>query len=321
MRIVFMGTPDLAATVLDKLITSEYNVVACVTQPDKPVGRKMVLTPPPAKVKAMEHGVEVWQPSSLRTDEALETMRRYEPDLIITAAYGKILPQTMLDIPKYGCVNVHGSLLPKYRGAAPVQWSILNLDEKTGVTIMKMDAGMDTGDILTQAEIAIDDRDHTPDLMNKLAELGASLLIDTLPDYLSGKIQPIPQDADLATVAPPIAKEQGEICWNQPARKICAQVRALSQWPGASTIWKDGRLKIYDALVDESDTGLLAQYKEAHGEPVPGTVLFGKKGVLAVMCEDQPIRLLEIQPSSGKRMKAADCAHNFEVGKVMGEEA
>ncbi|MBO7563221.1 MAG: methionyl-tRNA formyltransferase, partial [Clostridiales bacterium] len=183
MRIVFMGTPDLAATVLSRLISEKYDVVLCVTQPDKPVGRKMILTAPPAKVEAEKSGIEVWQPTTLRNEEALQKIASYEPDLIVTAAYGKILPKEMLELPKYGCINVHGSLLPKYRGAAPVQWSILNEDEKTGITIMKMDVGMDTGDILTQREILIGKRVHTPELMDQLAHLGADLLIETIPGY------------------------------------------------------------------------------------------------------------------------------------------
>ena len=320
MRIVFMGTPDLAATVLDKLVESGYEVVLCVTQPDKPVGRKMVLTAPPAKEMAQKHNIPVWQPSSLRTPEALEELSSYQPDLIITAAYGKILPQTMLDLPKYGAINVHGSLLPKYRGAAPVQWAILNLDEKTGVTIMKMDAGMDTGDILTQREVVIEERMHTPDLMNKLAEVGAELLVETLPDYLEGKITSIPQNNEEATVSPPINKDQGKIRWNNPARSVSAQVRALSQWPGASTMWKDARLKIYDAGTEARGPELLAAYQAEKGPALPGTVIAAKKGVLAVMCEDEPLFLYELQPSSGKRMKAIDCAHNFEVGRRMEDE-
>ena len=319
MRIVFMGTPELAATVLGKLISEKYEVVLCVTQPDKPVGRKMVLTAPPAKVKAEENGIPVYQPSSLRTEEALQHIASYEPDMIITAAYGKILPKEMLDLPKYGCINVHGSLLPKYRGAAPVQWAILNLDEVTGVTIMKMDVGMDTGDILTKCEVAIDERVHTPQLMEQLAEAGAELLIDTLPKYIAGEITPVPQNNDEATVSPPITKEQGEISWTKTAKEICAQIRALSQWPGASTFWKGGKLKIYDAYVDPNGEKLLEDYQAANGEAAPGMVLAAKKGVLAVMCQDRPLYLLEVQPASGKRMKVIDCAHNFEVGRCMEE--
>ncbi|MBP5491753.1 MAG: methionyl-tRNA formyltransferase [Clostridiales bacterium] len=321
MRIVFMGTPDFAACVLRSLVKAEYEIVCCVTQPDKPQGRKMILTPPPAKEVATEFGIPVWQPASLRTPEALEQLKEYAPDLIITAAYGKILPKTMLDLPKYGCVNVHGSLLPKYRGAAPVQWSILNRDEKTGVTIMKMDEGMDTGDILTSEAITIDRRIHTPQLMDQLANVGADLLIRTLPDYLDGKITPVAQDNDQATVSPPITKEQGKINWNDPADVIDAQVRALSEWPGAVTMWKGAKLKIYDAYADPACESLLANYREAHGEPLPGTVIAAKKGTLAVMCQDRPILLLELQPASGKRMKAIDCAHNYEVGKQMEDEA
>ena len=319
MRVVFMGTPEFAATVLSSLLENEYDVVTCVTQPDKPVGRKMVLTPPPAKVEAEKHSIPVWQPSSLRTPEALEKMASLEPDLIITAAYGKILPKEMLDLPKYGCVNVHGSLLPRYRGAAPVQWAILNQDDVTGVTIMKMDVGMDTGDILTQTEVAIDPRIHTPELMDQLAKAGAELLIKTLPGYIEGTVKPVPQNEELATVSPPINKDQGRISWNRPCAAICAQIRALSAWPGASTMWKGGRMKIYDAVPAE-DGSILTAYEEQHGKAGPGTVLFAKKGTLAVMCEDAPLLLLEVQPASGKRMKAIDCAHNFEVGAKMEDE-
>lgn len=320
MRIVFMGTPDLAATVLEKLVAHEYEVVLCVTQPDKPVGRKMVMTPPPAKVTAEKYGIPVWQPDTLRTPEALEHLTSYQPDMIITAAYGKILPKSMLDLPKYGAINVHGSLLPKYRGAAPVQWAILNLDEKTGVTIMRMDPGMDTGDILTQVEVPISDRVHTPELMNMLAEAGGDLLISSLPGIIDGSIASIPQNEQDATMSPPITKEQGRIDWNRTAAQISAQVRALSQWPGASTLWKGGRMKIYDAMVPENGAELLSAYEAEHGQAVPGTVIYGKKGILAVMCEDGPINLLEIQPASGKRMAAKDCAHNFEVGACMEDE-
>ncbi len=319
MRVVFMGTPELSATVLGRLIDEKYDVVLVVTQPDKPVGRKMILTAPPAKVKAAENGIEVWQPTSLRTDEAINRIASLAPDLIITAAYGKILPQAMLDIPKYGCLNVHGSLLPQYRGAAPVQRAIMDLNEKTGVTIMKMDAGMDTGDILTQTEVAIRPRVHTPELMAELAEAGAELLIKTIPGYISGEIKPIPQNHNEATMSPPIGKEEGKIRWNRPCAAISAQIRALSAWPGASTIWKGGRLKIYDACPSE-DSSILDGYRNIYGEPDPGTVLVGKQGVLAVMCEDAPLLLLELQPSSGKRMKAIDCAHNFEVGAKMEDE-
>lgn len=320
MRIAFMGTPDLAATVLEKLVAHEYEVVLCVTQPDKPVGRKMVMTPPPAKVTAEKYGIPVWQPDTLRTPEALEHLTSYQPDMIITAAYGKILPKSMLDLPKYGAINVHGSLLPKYRGAAPVQWAILNLDEKTGVTIMRMDPGMDTGDILTQVEVPISDRVHTPELMNMLAEAGGDLLISSLPGIIDGSIASIPQNEQDATMSPPITKEQGRIDWNRTAAQISAQVRALSQWPGASTLWKGGRMKIYDAMVPENGAELLSAYEAEHGQAVPGTVIYGKKGILAVMCADGPINLLEIQPASGKRMAAKDCAHNFEVGACMEDE-
>ena len=200
-----------------------------------------------------------------------------------------------------------------------MQWAILNEDEKTGITIMKMDVGMDTGDILTQADIVIGDRIHTTELMAKLADLGADLLIKTLPGYIDGSIKPVPQNNDEATMSPPITKDQGKISWNNTASSICAKIRALSAWPGASTLWKGGKLKIYDAEVS-SDDSILSDYRKQNGEPVPGTVLYGKKGTLAVMCKDKPILLLEVQPASGKRMKAIDCAHNFETGAKMEDE-
>ena len=308
IKVVFMGTPELSATVLKGLSDKGYNVILSVSQPDKPVGRKHILTAPPAKVQAQELGVEVYQPDSLKTDEAYEFIKSREPDLIITAAYGKILPQRMLDIPKYGCINVHASLLPKYRGAAPVQYSILNGDDVTGVTIMKMDAGMDTGDILTQVEVPIDINDHTDTLMAKLADAGRDLLLDTIDDYIEGKITSIPQDADKVTLTYPIKPEDAVLDLNASARQVHDKIRALSSWPGCSTVFNGKRIKIYDSRLEEDD----------NEEAAPGEITKASKGDLKVKCGKGSIYILELQSEGGKRLKAIDCAHNYKPGQRFG---
>ena len=308
IKVVFMGTPELSATVLKGLSDKGYNVILSVSQPDKPVGRKHILTAPPAKVQAQELGVEVYQPDSLKTDEAYEFIKSREPDLIITAAYGKILPQRMLDIPKYGCINVHASLLPKYRGAAPVQYSILNGDDVTGVTIMKMDAGMDTGDILTQVEVPIDINDHTDTLMAKLADAGRDLLLDTIGDYTEGKITSIPQDADKVTLTYPIKPEDAVLDLNASARQVHDKIRALSSWPGCSTVFNGKRIKKYDSRLEEDD----------NEEAAPGEITKASKGDLKVKCGKGSIYILELQSEGGKRLKAIDCAHNYKPGQRFG---
>lgn len=308
IKVVFMGTPEFSATVLKGLSDKGYNVILSVSQPDKPVGRKHILTAPPAKVQAQELGVEVYQPDSLKTDEAYEFIKSREPDLIITAAYGKILPQRMLDIPKYGCINVHASLLPKYRGAAPVQYSILNGDDVTGVTIMKMDAGMDTGDILTQVEVPIDINDHTDTLMAKLADAGRDLLLDTIGDYIEGKITSIPQDTDKVTLTYPIKPEDAVLDLNASARQVHDKIRALSSWPGCSTVFNGKRIKIYDSRLEEDD----------NEEAAPGEITKASKGDLKVKCGKGSIYILELQSEGGKRLKAIDCAHNYKPGQRFG---
>lgn len=320
-RIVFMGTPEFAAAVLERLCRTEYEIIACVTQPDKPTGRHMTLTPSPAKIFAESKNIPVYQPASLRTAEFYDWAVSLRPDLIITAAYGKILPQSILSIPVRGCINVHASLLPKYRGAAPVQWSIMNGDPVTGVTIMNMDAGMDTGDILAQRETAVGPDMHTVELMGILASIGADLLAETLPRYLEGRITPVKQDDSLAVLSPPIRKEQGRIDWNRSAFEIHNLIRALSSWPGAYTFLKGSRLKIYRSELPEDTAGLIAAYREQSGEPIPGTVIFASKAGIAVACGSGCVMLLCVQPESGRRMEVCDCAHNYRVGTCFdGEE-
>ena len=311
LKIVFMGTPAFAATCLEKPCGEGYNVVLSVSQPDKPVGRKHILTPPETKVYAQSQGIEVFQPTSMKSEEAYEKIRTCEPDLLITAAYGKILPQSVLDIPKYGCLNVHASLLPKYRGAAPVQYSILNGDDVTGVTIMKMDAGMDTGDQITQVEVPIDIDVDTDELMAQLAVAGSKLLTDTIPDWVDGKLKTIPQDESKVTLSPPITPDMGKFSWNETTRAIHDKVRALRAWPGAQTTLDGKKMKIYVTEMISSD--------ELDASVAPGTVVKAHKGDLIVKTGDGFIKILELQAEGGKRLKAQDCAHNYKIGMRFGE--
>lgn len=242
--VVFMGTPDFAVPTLRALIDA-YHVVGVVTQPDRPAGRgNKAPLPPPVKQVAIAHDIPVFQPEKLRRPEAIETLRQWHADLYVVAAFGQILPQTVLDIPRYGSINVHASLLPRWRGAAPIQAAILHGDSRTGVTIMKMDAGLDTGPMLRAESIEIAPDETGASLHDRVAELGARLLIPTLDDYLTGEIQPVPQPEDGVTVAPRIEKEQGRIDWSKSADEIDRQVRAFTPWPGTFTDWNGRTLKI-----------------------------------------------------------------------------
>lgn len=311
-RVCFMGTPEFAQTVLKALIDCpDYEVIMCCCQPDKPVGRKKIITPPPSKVLAVENNIEVFQPDSMKTDGSYETIKAASPDLIVTAAYGKILPQRILDIPSKGSVNVHASLLPKYRGSAPVQFAIMDGESETGVTIMKMDAGIDTGDMISVVKVPIDENIDTEGLMAQLAEAGGKLLIETLPGYLDGSIKSVPQDNDKATLCSMIKPEDGIIDWKDTARKIHDRVRALTAWPGASTLLDGNKLKIYKTRLVSFD-GDASQYKE-------GAIVVAHKKDLIVKCGEGFVAIDELQTSGGKRLMAIDCAHNFKVGTVLGE--
>ena len=243
-RVVFMGTPDFAVPTLAALLAGGHDVVGVATQPDRPAGRGRQLTASPIKRLAAGHGIPVLQPTTLRQPEPVAALAALAPDVIVVAAYGLILPPAVLDIPPHGCLNVHGSLLPQYRGAAPIPATILAGDAETGVTIMLMDAGMDTGPILSQAACPIGPQDTTGTLTGKLAELGAGLLAETLPRWLAGEVEPQPQDGALASYAPMIRKADGRVDWTQPAEQIARQVRAYQPWPGATTFWKGQPLKL-----------------------------------------------------------------------------
>ena len=309
LKIVFMGTPEFASVILDALIKDGYNVVMTLCQPDKPVGRKHVLTAPPVKELSVQNNITCYQPKTLRDKEAFDTIKSVAPDLIVTAAYGKILPADILNIPEFGCLNCHGSLLPARRGAAPVQRAILEGDKVTGVTIMKMDEGMDTGDILSEVKVDIDPDIHTSGLMDLLAKKSAELLPSVIEDYINGRITPVKQDESLATSCPPIRSEEGYFTWDQDALCIHNRVRALSTWPGAYTLTADGKkFKVYDSRVYDADLG---------DDALPGTVLKAGKGDLIVRCGRGAIKLLVIQTEGGKRLNASDCAHNYVTGAMI----
>jgi methionyl-tRNA formyltransferase len=290
-----MGTPPLAATVLKALLAAPgLNVFAVVTQPDQPKGRDLKLQPSAVKELATEQGLPVLQPGRARDEAFISELRALGPELIVVAAYGQILPQALLDIPRHGCLNVHTSLLPKYRGAAPIQWAIINGDAETGVTIMKMDAGLDTGPMVSEARTPISAADNAQTLHDRLADLGGELLVRTIPDYVSGRIVPTPQPADGSTYARKIKKEDGRIDWSLSARAIWNRLRGLTPWPGSFTHLPGSEVLLKVWQVEPLD-----------GKGEPGTILSASKDGLIVACGEGALRLIEVQREGGKRMGAA----------------
>lgn len=296
MRILFMGTPEFALFSLRALVEAGMNVVGVVTQPDQPKGRGYVLTPPPVKVFAQEHGIPVYQPERLKNGAFDETLAKINPDLIVVTAYGKILPESLLDYPKYGCVNVHGSLLPEYRGAAPMQRAILEGKKETGITTMLMDAGLDTGKMLLQARVPIEENDNFETIHDKMGEAGAPLLVETIEKIVAGTITPVEQDGSKATYAAKIEKEDCKIDFSKSAQEVHNQIRALSPVPLAFTRLPDG--KLLKVVASELTAENFA--------PVPaGTVVSISGGAITVACGEGAIRLLELIPEGKSRMSAA----------------
>ena len=298
LRIIFMGTPELAATSLNALLHEPaFQVVAVVTQPDRPKGRDLKLQPSPVKEIALPAGVRVLQPSKARDEKFIAELQTFQPDLIAVAAFGQILPKAILDLPRWGCLNVHTSLLPKYRGASPIQSAILNGDAETGVTIMKMDVGLDTGDILTQRTTPIRDDDNAATLHDRLAEIGAELLVPTIHDYTSGKVQPRPQQHELATHVSKIKKEDGRVDWRQPARAIWNRIRAFTPWPGA-----------FSFLQAEPQPLLLKiwQAEVRSGQGTPGEILSADKSGIAIACGQGVLGVTSLQREGGRRLTASE---------------
>ncbi|WP_113929847.1 methionyl-tRNA formyltransferase [Bacillus sp. P14.5] len=311
-KIVFMGTPQFSVGVLQKLINNDYDVIAVVTQPDRPVGRKRVMTPPPVKVEAEKHGIPVYQPEKIRQKEELEKILALKPDLIVTAAFGQILPKELLDAPQYGCINVHASLLPELRGGAPIHYSIIQGKKSTGVTIMYMVEKLDAGDMISSVEVEIDERDHVGTLHDKLSEAGANLLIETIPPLLNGEISPEKQDESKATFAWNIKREQEKIDWTKAGEEIYNHVRGMHPWPVAYTELDGSVLKVWWS---EKVQG----HKGSPGE----IVSVEEDGIVVSTGSDVSIKITELQPSGKKRMSAKDYirgAGSFvEKGMKLGE--
>lgn len=313
-RIVFMGTPDFAVPSLEGLLADGYDVVGVVSQPDRPKGRKRVLAPTPVKAAALAHGIPVFQPERLRRPEAVEEVAALRPDLIVTAAYGQILPKAVLELPRYGCINVHGSLLPRYRGGAPIQHAILNGERTTGVTIMYMAEGLDTGDMISRVEVPIGDDDTAGSLFDKLSAEGSALLRKTLPELLAGRITAVPQNHEDATYAPNIGREDERIDWSRPALAIFNQVRGLNPWPVAFTLWNGEVFKVWACRKPEGTGGGAASGR------TPGTVLRSDNNGIEVAAGDGSIWLTEVQPAGKKAMDAAtfNRGSGIPAGTVLG---
>lgn len=294
--IVFMGTPDFAVPCLRALIDAGHRIVAVVTQPDRPVGRKRVLTPTPVKEEAQRHGIPVLQPNKMRAPEAVAQLAAYKPDLIVTAAYGQLLPKAVLELPAYGCINVHGSLLPKYRGGAPIQRSVMNGDQVTGVTIMYMAEGMDTGDMISKTEVAIEPEDDSGSMFAKLSEAGAALLLPTVTAIMNGTASRTPQNDAESTYAPNLSREDECIEWERSAVQIHNQVRGLSPRPGAFTYWNGDVFKVWRTAAEPGS----ASGKE------PGTVISADADGIRVSTGDGVIQLLTVQPAGKKPMPVSE---------------
>lgn len=292
MRIIYMGTPDFAVPTLETLIQSKHEVIAVITQPDKPKGRGKAMQFPPVKEKALEYGIPVYQPVKVREPAFIEQMKEWEPDAIVVAAFGQLLPKAVLDLPRYGCINVHASLLPKYRGAAPIQWVIINGEKETGITTMFMDVGLDTGDMLKKTVIPIAEKETGESLHDKLAVLGGPLMLETLEELENGTAVRIKQEDGQSCYAKMLTKSLGNIDWSQPAIQIERLIRGLNAWPSAYTKWEDKTLKIWAADVVEGN-------KEG---AVVGEVVEKQKKALIVQTGEGQLSLKEVQLQGKKRM-------------------
>ena len=301
-NIIFMGTPEFAVPTLKAIHASNHHLSLVVTQPDRPKGRGRKVIPPPVKQTAIDLGYTVLQPASVKKKEFVEVVTRDKPDFLVVVAYGRILPKTILQLPKLGTINLHASLLPKYRGPAPIQWAIINGETVTGVTAMLMDEGLDTGDILLAVEEKISPADTSATMHDRLAELGANLLVDTLNRYSKGQIRPVQQDHNQASQAPLLKKSDGHIAWDAPAKKISAFIRGMTPWPGAFTFHEGKRFKIFNAKSVKAD-----------GSQAPGTVIKGFADELRVATAKGVLSVLEIQGASGKRLIIADFLRGYRM--------
>lgn len=308
MKILFMGTPEFAVPCLKALLDNGHEVCGVVTQPDKPQGRGHKLTPPPVKVLAAEHGIEVFQPDTLKNFAFKDEIDRLAPEMIVVVAYGKILPEYILDYPKFGCINMHASLLPKYRGAGPIQWSVVNGEKVTGITSMMMEKGLDTGDMLLKCETPIGEYETAGELHDRLMVMGAELLIETINQAQQGKLSPQKQCEDDATYAPMISKETAYIDWTKSAAQISNLICGMNPWPVAHTLYKGETLKIYKATVQGGVNGKCGQ------------ILKADENGIEIACGDQNVILAtEVQFAGSKRMQVRDYlnGHSIDAGEIL----
>ena len=301
MRIVFMGTPDFAVPCLARLIADGHEIAGVFTQPDKPKGRGMKLCPPPVKELALERNLPVYQPENMKDGAALQILRELKPELIVVVAFGRILPKDILDLPPYGCINVHGSLLPRYRGAAPIQWSVLNGDETAGVTTMYLAEGLDTGDMILKKETPVGPEETSGELFDRLSVLGAEALSETVALIAAGKARRTPQDDSLSCYAPMLTKQDAKIDFTKSAREVHNLVRGMSPWPVAHTTLDGKTLKVH-------------RTRTAEGSGAPGEVLEDGRR-LVVACGEGAVEFLEIQAEGSRRMAAADYLRGHPVMK------
>lgn len=300
MNIVYMGTPEFAVPPLEAIINAGHNVTGVFTQPDKPKGRGYVLTPPPVKECAVRSNIEVYQPLSMKDGEALEILKKLNPDIIVVVAFGKILPKEILDLPKYGCVNVHASLLPKYRGAGPIQWCVLNGEKVTGVTTMQMAEGLDTGDMLLKAETEIGENETAGELHDRLSQLGADLAVNTIKALEEGLVTPQKQDDSLSNYAPMLTKELCKIDWNKSAQEIHNQVRGLNPWPVATASVNGKRVKIFSTTLSDKNG-------------CAGKVVC--ENPLTIACGEGSVVINELQLEGKKRMNSQDFVRGYHINK------
>lgn len=315
MRIVFMGTPDFAVGALEAILQAGHQVAAVVTQPDKPKGRGKEIQVTPVKACAMAHGIPVFQPVKVKEKEAVETLRGYNADIFVAAAFGQLLSEEILSMPEYGCVNIHASLLPKYRGAGPIQWAIINGEEKTGVTIMQMDKGLDTGDMLLKEEVVIDPKETGDSLHDKLASVGAGLIVEALAKLERGELVPEKQNEEDTCYAKRLQKSMGRIDWQQSAGKLDCLIRGLISWPGAYTVLRGKNLKIWEIEAVERPRNV-PEDSAVHSDPdavLPGTVVAVTREAFYVKTGEGILKILAVQPEGKKRMPVKEFLLGYQV--------
>lgn len=304
MKVIFMGTPDFSVGTLKEIIHAGHEVVLVVTQPDKPKGRGTKMQYTPVKEVALEYGIPVFQPKKIRDPESIEELRKYDADIMIVVAFGQIIPKEILEMVPYGCVNVHASLLPKYRGAAPIQWAVIDGEEVSGVTTMQMNEGLDTGDMLLKTEIVLDKKETGESLHDKLAEAGAKLCVETMAGLKEGTITPIPQGDSPTAYAKMLTKDLGNIDWSKSAVEIERLIRGLNSWPSAFTLWEDKVMKIWSGEVFEGSN---------HSETEPGMIVKVEKDGFFVQTGEGTLKVTQLQIPGKKKMDAAAFLRGYEI--------